>query len=96
MILQGDAYVCHCTPEEVNKQRGGKDGKDGPRYRCEHAEQEKETNLQEFRDMKDGKYAPKTAFLRMKMDIVSAADPAWPLLPNNHPARRCEACGKDG
>lgn len=32
------AYVCHCEATEVRKQRGGKEGKEGPRYRCEHAE----------------------------------------------------------
>ena len=54
LIGLGRAYVCHCTKEQVQKQRGGKDGKEGPRYRCEHAEQDADTNLSKFRDMRDG------------------------------------------
>jgi glutaminyl-tRNA synthetase len=64
------AYVCHCDEVEIKKQRGGED-KRGPRYRCDHAAQDVETNLAKFRDMRDGKYEPQTAFLRMKQDIES-------------------------
>ena len=64
------AYVCHCDEAELKKQRGGED-KRGLRYRCEHAAQDVETNLAKFRDMRDGKYEPQTAFLRMKQDLES-------------------------
>jgi glutaminyl-tRNA synthetase len=49
-------------------QRGGEKGT-SPRYRCEHAEQSVEENLTKFRDMRDGKYRPREAFLRMKQDV---------------------------
>ncbi|KAJ8121974.1 hypothetical protein ONZ43_g1713 [Nemania bipapillata] len=61
------AYVCHCNDEEIKAQRGGENH--GPRFRCSHAEQSVETNLAEFRGMRDGKYKPREAFLRMKQDI---------------------------
>jgi tRNA synthetases class I (E and Q), catalytic domain. len=54
--------------EEIKRQRGGEKGT-LPRYRCAHAEQSVEENLQKFRDMRDGKYKPKEAFLRMKQDV---------------------------
>jgi glutaminyl-tRNA synthetase len=79
MIEMGRAYVCHCSQPELTAQRGGKDGKDGPRYRCEHAEQDVETNLKKFRAMRDGEYAPQAAFLRMKMDITSPNPQMWDL-----------------
>jgi glutaminyl-tRNA synthetase len=77
LIQLGKAYVCHCNEEEIKLQRGGEKG--GPRYRCEHAEQDIETNLRKFRDMRDGKYEPQTAFLRMKQDIVNDNPQMWDL-----------------
>jgi len=71
LIELGKAYVCHCNEAETKLQRGGEKGAAGPRYRCEHGDQDVETNLQKFRDMRDGKYKPQTAFLRMKQDIES-------------------------
>ena len=61
--------MCHCSDVEIKEQRGGE--KNGPRFRCTHAEQDVATNMQKFRDMRDGKYEPQTAFLRMKQDIES-------------------------
>ncbi len=54
--------------EEIKLQRGGEKGT-SPRFRCKHAEQSAEENLQKFRDMRDGKYRPREAFLRMKQDV---------------------------
>ncbi|OAR01630.1 hypothetical protein LLEC1_03285 [Akanthomyces lecanii] len=71
------AYVCHCTQAEIQLSRGGKDGKEGPRYRCVHASQSSDTNLAKFRDMRDGKYAPQTATLRMKQDMESNNPQMW-------------------
>ncbi|KAK6827216.1 Nucleotidylyl transferase [Apiospora arundinis] len=62
------AYVCHCNDDEIKAQRGGESH--GERFRCAHAEQSVETNLEEFRGMRDGKYKPREAFLRMKQDIT--------------------------
>lgn len=52
----------------LRAQRGGESH--GARFRCAHAEQTVEHNLTEFRGMRDGKYRPREAFLRMKMDIT--------------------------
>ncbi|KAK1142908.1 Glutaminyl-tRNA synthetase [Aspergillus melleus] len=71
------AYVCHCSDVEIKEQRGGE--KNGPRFRCTHAEQDVATNMQKFRDMRDGKYEPQTAFLRMKQDIESGNPQMWDL-----------------
>ncbi|KAJ2974379.1 hypothetical protein NQ176_g6087 [Zarea fungicola] len=79
LIGLGKAYVCHCTQTEIQLSRGGKDGKEGPRYRCKHADQDKDTNLAKFRDMRDGKYAPQTATLRMKQDIENNNPQMWDI-----------------
>ncbi|KKY35255.1 putative glutaminyl-trna synthetase [Diaporthe ampelina] len=72
------AYVCHCDDAEIKLQRGGDKG-ESPRYRCKHAEQSVEENLQKFRDMRDGKYKPREAFLRMKQDITDGNPQMWDL-----------------
>ncbi len=48
LIELGNAYVCHCSDTEIKLQRGGEAGT-SPRYRCEHANQDVETNLKKFR-----------------------------------------------
>lgn len=78
LIQLEKAYVCHCNETEIKLQRGGEAGS-SPRYRCAHAEQDVETNLQKFRDMRDGKYEPQTAFLRMKQDITNGNPQMWDL-----------------
>ncbi|KFY08012.1 hypothetical protein V492_06620 [Pseudogymnoascus sp. VKM F-4246] len=77
LIRREKAYVCHCSDTEIKLQRGD-EGK-RPRYRCDHAERDIDTNLTEFRAMRDGKYAPKTAFLRMKQDITDGNPQMWDL-----------------
>ncbi|POS72714.1 glutaminyl-tRNA synthetase [Diaporthe helianthi] len=72
------AYVCHCDDADLKLQRGGEKG-ESPRYRCKHAEQSVEENLQKFRDMRDGKYKPREAFLRMKQDITDGNPQMWDL-----------------
>ncbi|KAL2152989.1 hypothetical protein VTH82DRAFT_4144 [Thermothelomyces myriococcoides] len=78
LINMGKAYVCHCNDEEIKLQRGGEKGT-SPRFRCKHADQSPEENLQKFRDMRDGKYKPKEAFLRMKQDITDGNPQMWDL-----------------
>ncbi|KAF3070728.1 putative glutamine-tRNA ligase [Daldinia childiae] len=70
------AYVCQCSDTEIKLQRGGEKGTAGPRYRCKHAEQPAEENLKKFRDMRDGKYKPQEAFLRMKQ-VQSRVSYEW-------------------
>ncbi|XXG96397.1 hypothetical protein Hte_002679 [Hypoxylon texense] len=76
------AYVCYCSDTEIKLQRGGEKGTAGPRYRCKHADQTVEENLTEFRGMRDGKYKPQEAFLRMKqasLDITDGNPQMWDL-----------------
>ena len=87
LIKLGRAYVCHCVEADIKLQRGGENGS-SPRYRCEHAEQDVETNLSKFRDMRDGKYEPQTAFLRMKQDITSGNPQMWDLAAYRIPKDR--------
>ena len=92
LIRRDKGYVCHCTgmgitvnsrlivAEEVHKGRGGKDGKENPRFECVHRNRPVEESLREFRGMRDGKYKPKEAFLRMKQDILNNPNPnMWDL-----------------
>ncbi|KAK2610252.1 hypothetical protein N8I77_003700 [Diaporthe amygdali] len=87
LIQLGKAYVCHCDKAETKKQRGGKDGKEGPRYRCDHAEQDTATNLRKFRDMRDGAYKHQEAFLRMKQDIKNPNPQMWDLVAYRIPCK---------
>jgi len=68
------------SAEELKAQRGEVNGvPGGPRFRCKHAEQTVEKNLEEFRAMRDGKYKPKEAFLRMKQNIEDGNPQMWDL-----------------
>lgn len=68
MIKKDKAYMCYCTAEEMKKGRGqlGND-EHGPRSVCAHWGQPVEESLKEFRAMRDGKYQPGEAVLRLKM-----------------------------
>lgn len=90
LIKKEKAYVCHCQEAEIKLQRGGKDGKEGPRYRCKHAEQDIETNMQKFQDMHDDKYEPQTAFLRMKQDIENGNPQMWDLAAYRIPKKKTQ------
>ncbi|GAB1310675.1 Glutaminyl-tRNA synthetase [Madurella fahalii] len=78
LIKKGKAYVCHCKDTDTKLQRGGEDGSN-PRYRCEYANQDAETNLAKFRGMRDGEYEPQTAWLRMKQDIENPNPQMWDI-----------------
>ncbi|KAK4161944.1 tRNA synthetases class I, catalytic domain-containing protein [Cladorrhinum sp. PSN259] len=78
LIKLEKAYVCSCEENDLKLQRGGEKG-ESPRFRCKHAEQTVEENLQKFRDMRDGKYKPREAFLRMKQDITDGNPQMWDL-----------------
>ena len=77
LIKADGAYVCHCSDKEVNEQRGG--ANHGPRYACPHRNRPTEESLTEFRAMRDGKYKPKEAFLRMKQDLEDGNPQMWDL-----------------
>ena len=68
LILEGKAFVCDLTPEEISKSRGTltEAGVESP-YRNRTVEE----NLQLFRDMRAGKYADGEKCLRAKIDMAS-------------------------
>ncbi|KAF2732911.1 glutaminyl-tRNA synthetase [Polyplosphaeria fusca] len=91
-LIQNDkAYVCHCSREEVNLQRGGPDNR-GQRYACKHRTRPVEESLAEFRAMRDGKYKAGEAYLRMKQSLTDPNEgnpqmwdlPAYRVIEKNH------------
>ena len=91
LIRKDGAYVCHCSREEVNMQRGGPDNR-GKRYACEHRTRPIEESLAEFRAMRDGKYQAGEAYLRMKQSLTDPNEgnpqmwdlPAYRVVEKNH------------
>ncbi|KAI4100782.1 MAG: hypothetical protein L6R37_005274 [Teloschistes peruensis] len=79
LIEKDGAYVCHCTDTEIKLQKGGEKGTAGPRYACPHRDRPTQESLAEFRAMKDGKYKPREAFLRMKQDLTDGNPQMWDL-----------------
>ncbi|KAJ1916259.1 Glutaminyl-tRNA synthetase [Mycoemilia scoparia] len=78
LIKKGLGYVCHCTGEEIKKQRGGEER--GPRYACAHRDRPISESLEEFENMKNGKYKEGEATLRMKMDLTDGNPCMWDLV----------------
>lgn len=68
LIIDGKAYVCELSADEINKTRGTLTtaGTNSP-YR----ERSAEDNLRMFRDMKAGKYKDGEVTLRAKIDMAS-------------------------
>lgn len=73
LIKRGKAYMCYCSKEMVQRGRGiltekTPDGKPkyGARSVCKEWHASIEQNLKEFRELKNGKYAPGEAHLRMR------------------------------
>lgn len=77
LIEYNGAYVCHCTDEEIKLQRGGPSH--GPRFGCAHRDRPIEESLTEFRAMRDGRYRPREALLRMKQDLEDGNPQMWDL-----------------
>lgn len=75
-------------------QRGGPDNR-GKRYGCTHRDRPTEESLTEFRAMRDGKYKPGEAYLRMKQKLTDETEgnpqmwdlPAYRVLENTHHPR---------
>ncbi|UOD35233.1 glutamine--tRNA ligase/YqeY domain fusion protein [Deferribacteraceae bacterium V6Fe1] len=68
LIKQGQAYVCHLTPEEMRRYRGTltEPGKESP-YRNRSIEE----NLELFEKMKNGEFEEGECVLRAKIDMSS-------------------------
>ncbi len=80
------------TEKQIVDQRGGGEGKK-PRYACPHRERPIEENLSQFRAMRDGKYKPNEASLRMKQDLSSGNPQMWDLVAYRIPAKKNTAKG---
>ncbi|KAG9218892.1 hypothetical protein CCMSSC00406_0000994 [Pleurotus cornucopiae] len=76
LIKRDKAYVCHCTQEQIKADRGEKRGQPRP---CIHRDRPVSESLAEFVNMKDGKYRPKEANLRMKQDLEDGNPQMWDL-----------------
>ncbi|KAG6821559.1 hypothetical protein H0H93_000068 [Arthromyces matolae] len=76
LIKRDKAYVCHCTQEEIKVDRGEKRGQPRP---CVHRNRPISESLIEFEAMKNGKYRPKEANLRMKQDLEDGNPQMWDL-----------------
>ncbi|KAJ2509486.1 Glutaminyl-tRNA synthetase [Coemansia sp. RSA 2049] len=75
LIEKGLGFICHCTKEEMKKNRGGEER--GPRVACQHRDRPIAESLAEFQKMKEGRYAPHEATLRMKMDLEDGNPQMW-------------------
>ncbi|TID20529.1 glutaminyl-tRNA synthetase [Venturia nashicola] len=88
------AYVCYCSKEEVNLQRGGPDNR-GKRFGCTHRDRPISESLAEFKAMEDGKYKPGEAVLRMKQSLTDPNEgnpqlwdlAAYRIVENSHHPR---------
>jgi glutaminyl-tRNA synthetase len=78
LIKRDKAYVCHQTPEEIFKGRGGADH--GPRIPSPWRNRPIEESLKLFEDMKNDKFEEGKAILRMKMDLESGNPNMWDLV----------------
>ncbi|KAF8897714.1 glutamine-tRNA ligase [Infundibulicybe gibba] len=76
LIKRDKAYVCHCSQEEIKTDRGEKRGQPRP---CVHRSRPVSESLAEFENMKNGKYRPKEANLRMKQDLEDGNPQMWDL-----------------
>lgn len=66
------------SESEIAQQRGGGKGATR-RYACAHRDRPIDASLSEFRAMRDGKYGPQEALLRMKQDLESDNPQMWDL-----------------
>lgn len=79
LIERGLAYVDHSTGEEIRAQRGGPEK--GERKESPWRNRPVQESLDEFQKMKDGKYRPGEATLRMKQNVLGSGNPQmWDLI----------------
>ncbi|KAF9109356.1 hypothetical protein BGX27_007703 [Mortierella sp. AM989] len=78
LIKKDQAYICHCTGEEIQMHRGGPER--GPRTACVHRNRPISESLELFEKMKNGGFEEGEAILRMKMDLESGNPQFWDLV----------------
>ena len=75
------------TESEIVDQRGGKKGEKS-RYACSHRNRPASESVYEFRAMRDGKYKPGEAALRMKQNIEDGNPQMWDVFAYRIPAKK--------
>ena len=83
----GEASTNGITESEIVDQRGGKKG-EKPRYACSHRSRPMSESMHEFRAMRDGKYKPGEAALRMKQNIEDGNPQMWDVFAYRIPAKK--------
>ncbi|KZS88346.1 glutaminyl-tRNA synthetase [Sistotremastrum niveocremeum HHB9708] len=76
LIRRDKGYVCSCTADEIQRNRGDKGG---ARIACVHRTRPVEESLREFEKMRDGHYRPGDCILRMKQDLEDGNPQMWDL-----------------
>ena len=66
-----------------------------PRYACPHSNQTVGENIAEFRAMRDGKYMPNQASLRMKQDLEDGNPQMWDLIAYRIPKKAVRSKEED-
>ena len=89
VTVQKTPKTNHISEAEIMDQRGGGEGKK-PRYACPHRERPPAESLTEFRAMRDGKYAPNEAALRMKQNLDDGNPQMWDLFAYRIPQKKPE------
>ncbi|KAH8797353.1 putative glutaminyl-tRNA synthetase [Xylogone sp. PMI_703] len=82
LIRKDGAYMCHCSKAEIKAQRGEEidNVRTNIRPPCRHRSRPIEESLTEFRAMRDGKYKPSEACLRMKQDLENPNPQMWDII----------------
>ena len=75
------------TESEIVDQRGGKKGEKS-RYACSHRNRPASESMYEFRAMRNGKYKPGEAALRMKQNIEDGNPQMWDVFAYRIPAKK--------
>ena len=91
----GNAYTKRTTESDIVDQRGGKKG-EKPRYACSHRSRPTSESMTEFRAMRDGKYKPGEAALRMKQNLEDGNPQMWDVFAYRIPAKKKDEEEEDG
>lgn len=83
----GNAHTKGTTESDIVDQRGGKKG-EKPRYACSHRNRPASESMIEFRAMRDGKYKPGEAALRMKQNLEDGNPQMWDVFAYRIPAKK--------
>ena len=83
----GNSYANGTTESDIVDQRGGKKGEKS-RYACSHRSRPMSESMAEFRAMRDGKYKPGEAALRMKQNLEDGNPQMWDVFAYRIPAKK--------